>query len=84
LPSDTCEYLKDCAWGDGSSWESGLLAASQTVVGELGGTLDEYHVCNNDAKRQAMAWEGFAASGDVKACDNTQAVCKGPGFLYAP
>ncbi|MBI5534371.1 MAG: hypothetical protein HY898_16730 [Deltaproteobacteria bacterium] len=76
--------LKDCAWDDGSSWEAGLLAASQTVVSELGGTLDEYHVCNNDAKLQAAAWESFARDGAVKACDNSQAVCKGPSFLYEP
>ncbi len=47
-------------------------------------TLDDYHVCNNDALLQAKLMEQFVATGEVVACDADDPICHGPAWFYTP
>lgn len=61
-----------------------LNEALELAISATSNTLDDYHVCNNDAVLQANLVEGFLASGTIGTCDRQSAVCKGPLWLYDP
>lgn len=75
--------LPSCSWLGDESLEIGLEAAlMEALAGSL--SLDETHVCNNDAMLQASLWEAFDADGTVSECDPGDAVCAGPTWFYIP
>lgn len=71
--------LPDCSWVGGGGMAQGL---DQALIEALGGSLDGFHVCNNDAVLQAELWEQFARDGSVGSCSPGSEVCVGPKWLY--
>jgi len=71
--------LPGCTWTGQGSMAEGL---DQALVQALGGSLDGYHVCNNDAMLQVDLWERFVADGVAGSCDTSSPVCSGPQWLY--
>ena len=76
--------LPKCTWGNGTGFEDGLNAAFQALVMQTQETLQNYHVCNNDALLQAGLFEEFATSHQVGTCDDSAAICHGPMWFYKP
>jgi hypothetical protein len=76
--------LPKCTWANGTGFEDGLNGAFQAVVMQTQETLQEYHVCNNDASLQAALFEEFATSHQIGTCDDTSAMCHGPMWFYKP
>lgn len=73
-----------CTWSSGASFEEGLDLALSALAQKTGELLSDYHVCNNDAALQKELFDGYAATGEVKACDATAALCHSPTWLYTP
>jgi len=71
--------LPGCTWVGGGGMAEGL---DQALIEALGGSLDGFHVCNNDAVLQAELWEQFALDGSVGQCSPGSEVCVGPKWLY--
>lgn len=74
-----------CTWPgpDGNPAQT-LSDALQTVIATTGGVLDDFHVCNNDAKLQADLVTGFQTGGAITACPRNTDTCKGPMWFYNP
>ncbi len=76
-----------CTWpgpdGTPAASLSEALSAAIAATGS-GNALDDYHVCNNDAKLQADLVAGFASNGAITACPRNADTCKGPMWLYNP
>jgi hypothetical protein len=73
------EALPDCSWVGGGGMAQGL---DEALIEALGGSLDGFHVCNNDAVLQAELWDTFALGGSVGSCAPSSDVCVGPKWLY--
>ncbi len=76
--------LAGCTWKDGASWDDGLNQAVMRIAKDTGQTLNNYHVCNNDAALQANLIAKFQQTGVVSACDRASETCKGPKWFYSP
>lgn len=76
--------LPMCTWNNGTSFSDGLDTAFQALVMQTQETLQNYHVCNNDATLQAQLFAGFVANHQVKTCDGNATVCHGPLWFYKP
>lgn len=72
--------IPDCTFATGFSWEGAFDAALATV----GGALEDFHVCNNDAALQRAMWTTFLSEGSLDSCDATAATCSGPRWYFAP
>lgn len=74
-----------CTWpgADGTPAET-LTEALQVVLASTGDVLDDFHVCNNDAKLQADLVTRFQSGGVIAACPRDTDTCKGPMWFYDP
>lgn len=73
----TCEFIN----GD---LEQGLNGALSAFLATSGARLDDYHVCNNDARLQTKLMEHFGATYEVSTCDATSGACRAPIWFYDP
>lgn len=76
--------LDTCTWNDGSDMATGLDKAAQEALVQSDETLQDYHLCNNDAILQVELFETFAQTGTLNACDATSALCHSPTWFYDP
>ena len=75
--------INNCSWNTGG-WSGGFDDALTAVLEQAMETLDEYHVCNNDAQIQVALVSTYANTGDVVPCDGDAPACHGPQWLYTP
>ena len=76
--------LPNCMWTGTSDWDGAFDEALSAIIDQASETLDDYHVCNNDAQLQAKLIEGFLQTGEVVACNGDEALCHGPTWFYSP
>ncbi len=76
--------LPMCTWDNGTGFADGLDKAFQALVAQTSETLQNYHVCNNDATLQAKLFDTFTTTHQVAPCDMTSSVCHGPLWFYKP
>lgn len=76
--------LPNCTWTGATDWSGGFDEALSAIIAAAMETLDDYHVCNNDALLQAKLIDTFVTTGEVVACDGDDAICHGPAWFYTP
>ena len=76
--------LDNCTWSGMASWDGAFDEALTAIIAQAMETLDDYHVCNNDALLQAKLVEGFVQTGEIVPCDGDDPICHGPAWFYTP
>lgn len=71
-----------CTWASGADLDQALAEALDAILSGNGKSLDDYHVCNNDAALQAQLFDDFSKGGASYACNAASDVCHGPKFFY--